>query len=240
MLTPSQFRATLVATEGVPYVLGAEVRWPAFPKAWDCSEVIEWVNDGNGTPVGDLAAAQWQKTVPVASGSERVGDVVALKNNPGRTGYGRGDGIGHIAILTAKLADGDWEIIEARGRASGTVRTTLSYWRTRAYFAGVGRFPGFRLAAEPVASPLASGPLLKVGATGDAVAAVQAFALASFPTYARPTIGAHGGADGEYGDATAAWVAEFQRRVGLDPDGIIGPKTWTALGRYGFRQAVTA
>ena len=35
--------------------------------------------------------------------------------------------------------------------------------------------------------------------------------------------------DGKYGHGTEAAVEGFQITVGLDPDGIVGPMTWTAL-----------
>jgi hypothetical protein len=37
------------------------------------------------------------------------------------------------------------------------------------------------------------------------------------------------GADGRFGRGTRAAVEAFQRRRGLDVDGVVGPKTWTAL-----------
>ena len=145
MFTATSFRNLLLGVVGLPYILGAEVTWPARPKALDCSELVEWAYAGNGTPIGDLAAAQWDRCVTVTPGTERVGDLVALANNPAR--WNR---IGHIAVLTGKLANGDWEIVEARGRTYGVVRTTLAYWRTRTHYAGVRRYPQFALAAEPL------------------------------------------------------------------------------------------
>ena len=142
--TAAQFRARAVGLVGLPYVLGAE--WPASitppkrPKALDCSELVEGLFRENNTPIGDLAAAQYDKTVK-ATGSPRVGDLVFLRNNPARH-----NGIGHVAVLTSKLSNGDWEIVEARGRAAGVVRTTLSYWKTRRYYTGLRRFPRFAIA----------------------------------------------------------------------------------------------
>lgn len=40
-----------------------------------------------------------------------------------------------------------------------------------------------------------------------------------------------GPVDGVYGPRTAAAVAAFQRSRGLEPDGVLGPRTWIALGR---------
>lgn len=37
------------------------------------------------------------------------------------------------------------------------------------------------------------------------------------------------GADGDYGDETAAYTAEFQKRVGIAADGIVGPATRAAM-----------
>ncbi|GAA5118837.1 peptidoglycan-binding domain-containing protein [Haloechinothrix salitolerans] len=36
--------------------------------------------------------------------------------------------------------------------------------------------------------------------------------------------------DGIYRPKTQRVMREFQRRSGLVPDGIVGPKTWAALG----------
>jgi murein DD-endopeptidase MepM/ murein hydrolase activator NlpD len=43
----------------------------------------------------------------------------------------------------------------------------------------------------------------------------------------------HGTIDGERGPATAAALQRFQRRVGLVPDGVLGPETRKALGKRG-------
>jgi peptidoglycan hydrolase-like protein with peptidoglycan-binding domain len=35
--------------------------------------------------------------------------------------------------------------------------------------------------------------------------------------------------DGQFGGGTEAAVIAYQRAHGLDPDGIVGPKTWASL-----------
>ncbi|WP_169923701.1 peptidoglycan-binding protein [Propionicimonas paludicola] len=140
-LTPSQFAALADAQVGKAYVLGAEaLASNPNPSKFDCSELVQWLYSRSGNKITDLAAAQYNATKPV-SGSPKVGDLVFLRNNPARS-----NGIGHVAILTGKLANGDWRIIEARGRAYGVVRTTLSYWKTRSYYAGLRRSSNFILA----------------------------------------------------------------------------------------------
>lgn len=47
----------------------------------------------------------------------------------------------------------------------------------------------------------------------------------SYPLYA-----GHLAVDGEFGSATEKAVREFQRRAGLPVDGIVGRRTWVALG----------
>lgn len=83
-------------------------------------------------------------------------------------------------------------------------------------------------------------PTLRYGMRDSAaVANLQAFLARVFPSYA----GALGlpllPATGNYLDQTKAWVAEFQRRVGItgpDADGsIVGPRTNAALAEHGYR-----
>ncbi len=140
-MTASQFAKLAQAQVGKPYVLGAEaaITNPNPPK-FDCSELVQWLFGRSGNPITDLAAAQYNVTKKV-TGSPAVGDLVFLRNNPARA-----NGIGHVAVLTKKKADGDWEIIEARGRLYGVVKTTLSYWKTRSYYAGLRRYSRFVLA----------------------------------------------------------------------------------------------
>ena len=136
-MTAAQFAKLAEAQVGKPYVLGAETLvTQADPPKFDCSELVQWLFGRSGNPITDLAAAQYNATKKVASGtSPRTGDLVFLRNNPARS-----NGIGHVAVLTKKLSSGDWEIIEARGRAYGVVKTTLSYWKHRSYYAGLRRY----------------------------------------------------------------------------------------------------
>ena len=66
---------------------------------------------------------------------------------------------------------------------------------------------------------------------GDDVAALQ---------HGLGSRGFHAGrVDGIFGPMTSAALAEFQRNLGLPPDGICGPDTVAALGRLGRRSADT-
>ncbi len=65
-------------------------------------------------------------------------------------------------------------------------------------------------------------PILRVGARGDAVRALQeALAAAGFL--------AAGSADGIFGPGTLRAVKKFQQSKGLTADGAVGPATWDAL-----------
>jgi hypothetical protein len=144
LFTAAQYAAWFDAQVGKPYILGAD-----GPKAWDCSGLVIGGNNASGAfRMGDDTAAGLYNRSKAVTGSPQVGDLVFLRNNPARS-----NGIGHVAVLTQKLSNSDWRIIEARGRASGVVRTTLSYWKTRAHYTGVRRLPGFNLAAATIPPP---------------------------------------------------------------------------------------
>lgn len=136
-LDTAGFRSLAIKQVGKPYVLGAEAAASnPDPAEFDCSELVEWLYARAGTTITDLAAAQYNATSAVSKNSSpKVGDLVFLRNNPARS-----NGIGHVAVLTKKLSNGDWEIVEARGRAYGVVKTTLSYWKQRSFYAGLRRY----------------------------------------------------------------------------------------------------
>ena len=77
--------------------------------------------------------------------------------------------------------------------------------------------PVAALAADTTSSSASqSSPTLRIGSTGSSVKAVQR------KLRVRTT--------GYYGSETAAAVKRFQRRKGLEPDGVVGPATARALG----------
>lgn len=74
------------------------------------------------------------------------------------------------------------------------------------------------------------------GLTKTQVKALQAFLGKNFPAYARAISPPRAPAvDGIAGPHTVAWLKEFQRRTGLSPDGIPGPKTRKKLAQYGLK-----
>lgn len=66
---------------------------------------------------------------------------------------------------------------------------------------------------------------LRKGDKGSDVKALQTRLKAVYPAYASHLV-----LDGDFGPATEAVVKEFQRRRFLAVDGVVGPRTWNALG----------
>ena len=78
--------------------------------------------------------------------------------------------------------------------------------------------------AKPAAKPLVTGlPVLRKGDKGEVVRAAQLLLNGRYCSCGM------WGADGEFGPATRSAVLAFQRRNGLEADGIIGPQTWAKL-----------
>lgn len=60
--------------------------------------------------------------------------------------------------------------------------------------------------------------------------ALQRF-LMCYSEYNRSTMEDNGGTDGRFGPTTHRLTVSFQNACGLDPDGYVGPDTWTAIDR---------
>lgn len=84
---------------------------------------------------------------------------------------------------------------------------------------------------DPTPSPGGTQPLLVYGSFGPAVAELQRDFNRIFPSYPGLPLDI----DGDFGPATELAVKEFQRRVGIDADGEVGPITWSHLNKYGVK-----
>lgn len=136
---------------GIPYVLGAEDDLgPELPAALDCSELVQRLISAAGAPqIGDLAAAQWDKTTPVATTAAlpMVGGVVAVKNNRARANR-----IGHIGLTIGRAKTYRY-VLEARGREFGTVLTRLQDFhnpRLRYGTGPMGIYKPLKLTGDPL------------------------------------------------------------------------------------------
>lgn len=74
-----------------------------------------------------------------------------------------------------------------------------------------------------------NGNVLQRGSTGARVGKLQAGLNSVFPAYSDLV------RDNVYGAQTEAVVTEFQKRVGIMPDGVVGPVTRAALRQFGIR-----
>jgi Putative peptidoglycan binding domain/CHAP domain len=128
----------------------------------------------------------------------------------------------HVGLVEALQADGSIVTLEgntddAGGGSGGKVMRHVR----RAFIIGYG-YPEYEAvaAAAPdipaVPVSVASNPVLRVGARGNAVVTLQR------------RLGV--AADGIFGPITDKAVRNFQRSHGLAVDGIVGPRTWGALG----------
>ena len=211
---------------GKPYVLGAEASMTdPDPKAFDCSELVQWLYYQAGVKNPTFTDGAWlQYKATTAVTSPRTGDLVFLRNNPARD-----NGIGHVGIITAKKSNGDWEVVEAKGRAYGVVRSTLSYWKTRAYYAGIRRTSRLKLTDPiiipptpevPSVPPETTSPLLKSGASGESVKELQAL----LDRNGLDVIN-----DSQFGPQTELAVKSFQSQRELPITGAVDQATWDAL-----------
>lgn len=142
-----------VAQKGKPYIFGAEARASdPNPRAFDCSELVQWACDRAGvTPaVPDGAYNQWRASkdhgllMPVA-------DAIRTRGACGWVGDGTGSGRGAITHVVFFLGDGT--TVEARGHAWG-----VGTWPAAKRFDFAGLLPGIDYSPAPPPYPVPSTP----------------------------------------------------------------------------------
>lgn len=175
------------------------------------------------------ASAQFYKDNGAYYNSPEVGDQIFFNS---------GGGINHTGIVVS-VSGGIVTTVE--GNSSDMVRRN-AYGIGSSYINGYGR-PNWKIFDEasdgqdgdetpanppqddpPEGKPRVEGlPMLKRGDTGEVVRAAQIL------LNGRGCSVGIWGADADFGSCTFAAVTAFQRRNGLEADGIIGPETWAAL-----------
>jgi hypothetical protein len=149
----------------------------------------------------------------------------------GAAGDPRLTGGGYV-IFNRRITSADfshWR--EYTGANPHTSHIHVSFSRNRAGFDSAAGWPFLAgtarpAPARPVKRPSGARPNIQRGSTHPRyVKDIQRRLKTFYPAYAR-----HLTVDGVYGPKTEAAVREFQRRSGLAADGIVGQRTWKALG----------
>ncbi|MBO5891217.1 MAG: peptidoglycan-binding protein [Oscillospiraceae bacterium] len=152
------------------------------------------------------------------------GDISTIPDVPGILVFKTG----HVGVYI-----GGGEVIEARGRSYGVVKTRLAdrgwtgwgYYPYITYEAPKKEEP--KQEAKPAGTITLNVPVLKRGMKGDTVEAMQILLLGhGYKMTSGDTVY---GADGSFGGATERALKKFQADRGLEPDGSCGPLTWAKL-----------
>ena len=178
-------------------------------KVHDCVGLIKgylWCEDPENTPAYNQA--QDKSANAMYTACKTKGEMDTMPEVPGILVFFPG----HVGVYI-----GNGEVIEARSRRHGIYKSKLAQrpWKTWGYCPYV--------VYEVKKTVDLALPVLKKGAKGDAVKAMQLL------------LNAHGyhcgtaGVDGIFGEDTETALKYFQAYMDLDADGVCGPATWTAL-----------
>ena len=179
-------------------------------RVWDCSGMFVWAYKQFGESIYHGSNTIWRsycsKQGKLQNGQRcdgialRPGTAVFLLNDTGRH---------HIGLYV-----GDNTVIEAKGTKYGIVTSKPTHWDEWGELKQVD----YSMFPEEVI-PLIR-PTLKKGDRGDEVKTLQSKLVECGYVLT---------VDGAFGSKTEAAVKMFQRNAGLNPDGIVGPKTWAEL-----------
>lgn len=202
---------------------------------YDCSSLIISAYENAGVPVKRSGATYTgnMRTVFKNCGFHEVdntqlqpGDV--LLNEANHTAMYIGNG----KIVQARINEkGTTTGGQTGDQTGGEIAVTQLYnypWDCVLRYGG-GENPSAETpAARPVGRPIGvcnvSLPLLSEGAISNTVKAAQILLIKRWGIYCGPD-----GDDGDFGPNTKKAVIQFQRKMSIDADGIIGMETWSKL-----------
>lgn len=195
MTSSEQFVQQALRHKGKPYIFGSEASpLDPDPRAFDCSELVEWALESLGfdAPDGSWIQYGWTSHVPVEQGIRTRGALLFV---------GTATRVHHVAISL-----GDGTTIEARGRAWG-----VGVFSAHRSFDGAGLIPGLTYGAAPRPKPPVNqggGIGIMPGSDSQAVRFLQQMLnIVRRGSKPRRSLIA---TDGLYGAQTKAAVAEFQ------------------------------
>ncbi len=181
-------------------------------QAFDCAGLIKFFAWGNTDNLKTYDADTDISANTAYSKASVKGAIKTIPEKPGVCVWLDG----HIGVCI-----GAGYVVEARGVDHGVVKTRLTdrpwtHWM---------QYPGVDYADASIsATTTATKPTLRKGRKGAGVKTMQQQLMTlgyKLPKY---------GADGDFGSETEAAVKAFQRAKRLVVDGIVGPRTWGALG----------
>ena len=194
---------------------------------FDCQGFDHWILEQVGVPLyGGGATTQWNTATNWAAKGEiatmprgLVCCVYKRKDNTmSHAGMSMGDGSGLVIHCSTTVK---------RGNAS-TDTPKWTHWGIPAGLYSVDELRKAELNVDETKNT----PTLRRGSVGETVEELQALLNAKHGTELE--------IDGSFGKATETAVKAFQQAHGLTVDGIVGPKTWAALGVWQTAQTETA
>jgi len=182
---------------------------------FDCAGFVLNEMQLAGVPFyGQGATTQWN----TASNWAAKGEISTMPKNLVCAVYKHKDGkMSHTGL---SMGDGSGGVIHCSTTVKrGNVNTDRPAWTHWGIPKGLYSTDELRKAGIDVAD---NTPTLRRGNQGDEVADLQMLLNSKF--------GYKLDIDGDFGSKTESAVKDFQRKQGLTADGVVGPKTWKALG----------
>lgn len=210
---------------------GINAKWPKRDKASDgtIGDAAHALRSSDHNPWVTVAGVGVVRALDVDVDGINAAWLAEQLRKLGAAGDRRLIGGGYV-IFNGRITRSDfsgWAVYT--GSNPHTKHVHISFSRNVAGFDD-GRAWAF-LSAPPAPAPKPPAPkptgraTIRRGSKGQLVRDLQTRLRTRYPAYARGVL-----TDGDFGPRTEAAVKEFQRRSRLAVDGIVGPRTWAALG----------